>query len=89
MKEIDFLEVECQYWYNKYHALLKKSSSRRVYAASFDMAEQEIVFYTRPEWNDFIVSVRDVMRDEFENVDNVSDAEVLEAWNDEFFWNKV
>lgn len=77
----DYQEAEANYWYRKYKSLQAKTP----YAVSFNMADQYIVTYTEKEWDDFLDEVQGLVDDEdFDTVD-----EMLECWNDEFFWKYV
>jgi hypothetical protein len=77
----DYQEAEANYWYRKYKSLQAKTP----YVVSFNMADQYIVTYTEKEWDDFLDEVQGLVDDEdFDTVD-----EMLECWNDEFFWKYV
>ena len=52
------------------------------YVGAFDLAEQRVVVYTKSQWYAFVSDVMEQMGSEY-----ASDEELLECWNDEFFWN--
>lgn len=73
------------------------TNTNKIVAASFDMAEQEVVLYTAEEWKEKIAEARDLLMDEFEpgwnctdpgeEVDCMDLASVFEcAFGDEFFY---
>ena len=59
------------------------------YVGTFDLAEQRVVVYTKSQWDAFVADVREQMMEEHEVFSSMSDEELIECWNDEFFWNYV
>ena len=57
------------------------------YVGAFDLAEQKVVVYTKSQWDAFVADVREQMMEEHEVFGSMSDDELMECWNDEFFWN--
>jgi hypothetical protein len=86
-EKFDYKEAETQYWYSKYHSLLEKQP----YAVSFDVSDQEIQLYTKLEWEYFLQEVKNTLHEmwEDENPPVLSDQDLLEYWNDEFFWKII
>lgn len=63
---------------------------KNAYVGAFDLAEQQVIIYTKEEWNAFVAYIREQMMEEDEEfVSSMSDDELMECWNDEFFWNYV
>ena len=62
---------------------------KNAYVGAFDLAEQRVVVLTRNEWEAFVADVREQMMEEHEVFSSMSDEELIECWNDEFFWNYV
>ena len=61
---------------------------KNAYVGTFDLAEQQVVVYTKEEWDAFVADVREQMMEEDEEFFGLmSDDELMECWNDEFFWN--
>lgn len=60
---------------------------KNAYVVTFDLAEQKVVVYTKEGWDDFVMDVRQTMMESWEEYAYYSEDELLECWNDEFFWN--